>query len=159
MEFKKDLLRNNKKSLPVLILGISSSVISILIIFPKLQEIDLIRVFDWILSGIFAFNGLTFILLGVGTSIERFFGKAFVNIDNEMINFKQSIFAKEYKIYWHEIKSVDYNLSGFRFQIIDDSSMFFSISKLDDLNLIALLDVVSKLAESKGIDFNMPKLA
>ncbi len=41
---------------------------------------------------------------GLVVSIERFFGKAFVHIDNEMIDIKLGVFEKEYKIDWHEIK-------------------------------------------------------
>jgi len=47
---------------------------------------------------------LTHIFAGLVVSIERFFGKAFVHIDNEMIDIKLGVFEKEYKIDWQEIK-------------------------------------------------------
>lgn len=158
MEIKIDLLRNNKKSLLRLLLGISFAVISILMILPKLIENELIRPFDWIFSGVFAFNGMIYIFWGLGTSVERFFGKAFVHIDKVMISFKQSIFAKEQKIGWEEIRSIEYNLSKFSFIKFDDSIYYFAISKLDDSDLIGLLNIISKLSASKNILFSFPKL-
>jgi hypothetical protein len=56
MEYKKDLLKNNGKSIFRLILGIFMCVISILWIFARLAENDLIRPFDWIYSGFFALS-------------------------------------------------------------------------------------------------------
>lgn len=75
MEYKKDLPKNNSKSIFRLILGISMCLLSVVWIFARLADNDLIRPFDWIYSGFFALSGVTHIFTGVGTSIERFFGK------------------------------------------------------------------------------------
>ncbi len=75
MENKKDLQKNNNKSIYRLILGISMCLLSILWIFARLAENDLIKPFDWIYSGFFALSGVTHIFTGLGSSIERFFGK------------------------------------------------------------------------------------
>ena len=73
--YEKDLLKNNNKSIFRLILGISMCLLSILWIFARLAENDWIRPFDWIYSGFFALSGVTHIFTGLGSSIERFFGK------------------------------------------------------------------------------------
>jgi len=155
MEFKKDLLKNNDKSIFRLILGISMCVISILWIFVRLAENDLVRPFDWIYSGFFALSGITHIFTGIGASIERFFGKAFVHIDSEIIDIKPDIFAKEQKIDWHEIKLIEYKPSYFKFQKFDDTALIISLSKLDYSSIIGIKYVISKLAESKNINCNI----
>ncbi len=74
MDNKKDLIKKNNKSTFRLILGISMCVISILWIFVRFEENEVIKPFDWFYSGIFALNGVTHIITGVGSSIERLFG-------------------------------------------------------------------------------------
>lgn len=155
MEYKRDLLRNNNKSIFRLILGIAFIVISILWIFARLAENELIRLFDWFYSGIFTLTGLTHIFAGLGVSIESFFGKAFVHIDNEIIDIKLGVFEKEYKIDWQEIKSIECKLGNFTVQKLDNSSVFFPISKLDYSNVTGVKDIMSKLAESKNIKCNI----
>jgi len=155
MEYKRDLLKNNDKSIFRLILGILFCVISILWIFARLADNELIRLFDWFYSGTFVLIGLTHIIAGRGISIERFFGKAFVHIDNVMIDIKLGVFEKEYKIDWQEIKSIDCKLGNFTVQKLDNSSVFFPISKLDYSNVIGIKDIMSKLAESKNIKCNI----
>jgi hypothetical protein len=151
MEYKRDLLRNNEKSIIRLIFGIAFCLGSILWILVRLAENDFIRIFDWFYSGIFALNGLIHIFAGLGTSMERFFGKAFVHIDNEMIDIKLGVFEKEYKIKWEEIKSIECKSVDLTIQKLDNSSIFFPLSKLAYSDVIAIKGIVSKLADSKYI--------
>ncbi len=155
MEYTQDLLKNNAKSIFRLILGISMCLISILWIVARLAENDLIRVFDWIYSGSFALIGVTHIFTGLGTSVERFFGKAFVYIDSEMIDMKLGVFEKEYKIDWLEIKSIECKSGDFTIQKRDNSFVFFPISKLDYSSIIGIKDIVLKLADSKDIRYTI----
>lgn len=155
MEYKRDLLKNNDKSIFRLILGIAFCVISILWIVARLAENDLIRPFDWFYSGIFALNGVTHIFTGLGTSVERFLGNAFVHIDSEMIEIKLGVFAKEQKIDWQEIKLIEYQPANFTIQKLDNSYTTISISKLDYSSIIGIKDILSKLADSKDIRYNI----
>jgi len=155
MEYKRDLLKNIDKSIFRLLLGIFFCAISILWIIARLADNELIRLFDWFYSGTFVLIGLTHIFEGRGISIERFFGKAFVHIDNETIDIKLGIFEKEYKIDWQEIKSIEYKLGNFTVQKLDNSSVFFPISKLDYSNVIGIRDIIFKLADSKNIKCNI----
>ena len=77
MEYKKDLQKKNSKSTYLLILGISMCLLSFFWIFARFAENDLIKPFDWIYSGFFALSGISNIILGLGSSIERIFGKGF----------------------------------------------------------------------------------
>lgn len=154
MEYKKDLLKNHDKSIFRLILGIIFCVISVLWIIAGLMDNELIRLFDWFYSGFFTLTGLYHIFAGLGIPIEGFFGKAFIHIDKEMINIKLGAFEKEYKIDWNEIRSIECKLSDFTFQKMDNSSIFFPISKLDYSIIISMKDIISKLAASKDIGYH-----
>jgi len=140
MEYKRDLLKNIDKSIFRVLLGIFFCTISILWIIARLADNELIRLFDWFYSGI---------------SIERFFGKAFVHIDNETIDIKLGVFEKEYKIDWQEIKSIECKLGNFTIQKQDNSSVFFPISKLDYSNVVGIKNIISELADSKDIQCNI----
>ena len=155
MEYIKDLIRNTDKSTFRLILGISMGVISILWIAARFAENELIRPFDWFYSGIFGLNGVTHIFAGLGLSIESFFGKAFICIDSKMINIKPGIYAKEQKIAWQGIKSIEYKPCVLKFQKLDNSSLTISISKLDYDSIKGIQDIISKIAESKAISCNI----
>lgn len=155
MEYKKDLLKKSDKSIYRLILGIIFCVSSILWIIARLADNELIGLFDWFYVGFFTLMGLTYILAGLGISIERYFGKAFVHIDNEMIYIKLGVFEKECKIDWQDVKSIEYKLGDFTVQQLDNSSVFFPISKLNYSNVIGIRNTMSKLAESKDIRFNI----
>ena len=125
MEYKRDLLKNTDKSIFRLLFGIFFCAISILWIITRLADNELIRLFDWFYSGSFILIGLTHVFAGRGISIERFFGKAFVHIDVEMLDIKLGIFEKEYKIDWQEIKSIECKFGNFTVQKLDNSSIFF----------------------------------
>ena len=155
MEYKTDLFKYNSKSIFRLILGISSCLISILWIIARLVDNELIRLFDWFYFVMFNLIGLPHIFAGLGISIESFFGKAFVHIDKEMIDIKLGAFEKEFKIDWQEIKSIECKSGDFTIQKLDNSSVFFPISKLDYSNVIGIRDIIFKLAESKNIKCNI----
>lgn len=155
MEYKRDLLKNIDKSIFRVLLGIFFCTISILWIIARLADNELIRLFDWFYSGTFVLIGLTHILAGRGISIERFFGKAFVHIDNETIDIKLGVFEKEYKIDWQEIKSIECKFGNFTIQKQDNSSVFFPISKLDYSNVVGIKNIISELADSKDIQCNI----
>ena len=155
MEYKRDLLKENKKSKIRLIIGIAFFVISIFWIITKLLDSDLIKPFDWFYSGIFALNGVAHVLGGLGHSIERVFGKAFVLIDNKMIIIKLGVFEKEQKVDWRDIQSIDYKPNNFKIQKIDNSTKLISISKLNYSCISDIKEIISKLAESKEIKYSI----
>ena len=155
MEYQKDLLKNHDKSIFRLTLGIFFCVISVLWIIARLMDNELIRLFDWFYSGVFTLTGLTHIFAGLGIPIEGFLGKAFVHIDNKMIDIKLGVFEKEYKIDWSEIRLIEYKLSDYTIHKLDNSSIFFPISKLDYSIRMSMKDIISKLAASKNTRYNI----
>lgn len=153
MEYKKDLLEPHAKSISRLLLGIAFCLISILWIVARSAENEEIRLFDWFYSGIFTLIGLSHLFEGLGISIERFFGKAFVHIDTERIDIKLGVFEKEYNIGWHEIKSIECKSADFTIQKLDNSTVFFPISKLDYSSITGIREILVKLADSKDIRY------
>lgn len=153
MEYKKDLLEHHAKSIFRLLLGIAFCLISILWMVARSAENEEIKLFDWFYSGIFTLIGLSHIFEGLGISIERFFGKAFVHIDNERIDIKLGVFEKEYNFGWNEIKSIECKSADFTIQKLDNSTVFFPISKLDYSSINGIKEILSKLADSKDIRY------
>lgn len=156
MEYKKDLLQHHARSIFRLLLGIAFCLISILWMIARSADNEEIRLFDWFYSGIFTLIGLSHVFEGLGISIERFFGKAFVQIDNEKINIKLGVFEKEYNIAWHEIKSIECKSADITIQKLDNTTVFFSISKLDYSSITGIKEILSKLADSKDIRYFNP---
>jgi hypothetical protein len=150
MEYKKDLLQNNAKSTFRLILGILFCVVS----FARVLDNESISLFDWFCSLVFLTIGVIHIFSGLGISVERFFGKAFVHIDQQMIDIKLGVFEKEFKIDWREILSIECKTCGFTIQKRDNTFLFFPFSKLDYSSVVAIKDILSKLAGSKAISYN-----
>ncbi len=152
MEYKRDLFKGNDKSVFRLILGFAFLVISILWIISKISENELIKPFDWLYSIVFALNGVAHIFAGLGTSIERFFGKSFVNIDNDSISFKFGAFEKEKVTNWQDILSIVYVPHHLTIQMRDNSTKMFSLTKLDSSCILDIKETISKIATLKKIE-------
>ena len=154
MEYERDLLKNNNKSIVRLILGIAFIVISVLWITVRDADNELIRSFDWFYSGFFTLTGVAHILLGLGISIQKFFGKAFIRIDNDLIDVKLGLFEKEQKIFWHDIQSIEYKSFNFKIQKQNNTSII-SISNLDYPSISEIKNIMTKLADKKEIKCNI----
>lgn len=151
MEYNRDLFKGNDKSTFRLILGFAIIVISIQWIATRLAGNNSLRPFDWFYSGIFALNGIAHVFYGFGTSIERFFGKSFVLINNDIIHIKFGAFEKEIKLYWQDILSIDYAPHRFRFQMKGNTTKMISLTRLDDTCISEIKEIISKIAIYKKI--------
>jgi hypothetical protein len=153
MEYYRNLLKNNQKSLFRLILGILLVIGSIYIIADRIVDKGSIRAFDWSFSAIFALNGLMHIFLGLGTTIERFFGKAFIEIDTNTINIKLGVFKKAQRIDWQDIQVIGFAPHSFNFQMKDGSTQLLPVTKLDDLCISDVKKILSEIADTKKIKY------
>lgn len=151
MELKKDLLKKDKKSVFRIILGVLFVAISIIWIADKITSDIIIRPFDWLYSGIFMLGGVIHIFEGFGFSLAKLFGKAFVLIDNNQISIKPGLSDKEQKIYWKDIKTIDYKLNKFQIQKIDDTNMKLDLSKIDYALKNEIKEIVNNIAKDKNI--------
>jgi len=98
MEYQKNLLNNDEKSVWRVILGIIFIVISISWIVSRYLENIPLRVFDWVYFATFSLNGVFNIFEGIGKSMDRFLGKAFIHIDDQAMVMKPRILKKRKKL-------------------------------------------------------------
>jgi len=154
MYYDKDLLKNKDKSIFRLILGVTFLVISVAWIIIKLTKNELIKPVDWFFSATFALNGLAYVFEGFGISIERFFGKAFVHIDNDSISIKLNVFKKEQKLYWQDIQSIYYKPYIFTFKMTNGTNVF-PFTKFGNSCITEIKHMILKNADSKKIKYNL----
>ena len=128
MELNIDLLEKDKKSIFRIVLGVFFIVCSCVYICDTITHRE-VRVFDWFYFGIFTLCGIVHIVEGLGRHLERFFGKAFILINSELISLKSSIFDKEQSVDWNIIKSIDYKSNKFNIEKTDDTNMVINLSK------------------------------
>ena len=155
MEYYRNLLKNNSKSLFRLIVGILFLIGSIYIITDRIIDNKSIRLFDWSFSATFALNGFLHIFGGLGTSIERFFGKAFIQIDTNTINFKLEVYKKVQTIDWQDIQTIGYTPHSFIFQMKDRSTKLFPTTKLDISWVSDMEEIILRIADNKEIKYHI----
>jgi hypothetical protein len=107
--------------------------------------------FQWMMMIYMLVLGSKSILTGLGYSVEKFFGSAFIHIDNDHISIKPGIRVKVQTIAWNQIKSMEYKSNWFKIINIDGSSSKFSLSDLEFKVLIEVRDAIMSLAAEKGI--------
>jgi len=152
MEYTRDLLKVKKKSKFPLFLGIASFAIAIIWIWMKLIYNERIETFDWFYSIVFLLNGVSHTSTGLGYSIERIFGKAFIQIDDQVIYVKTGVLDKGQKVYWSEIQSIDYKPNKFTITKKDDSTSTIELTKLE----YSVIQETKDAIETRANDSNVP---
>ena len=153
MELKIDLLDRGKGSLFRIILGVLFFLIScIWILCIKIIDKENIRAFDWLYSGTFALGGIIHIVGGLS---GRFFGKAYILINSELISFKQGIYKKEKTVYWENIKSIDYKPNKFRIEKTDDTTVIINLYEIGYSSKNEIKDMIGCIAREKNIESNI----
>ncbi len=157
MEYYKDLLENDfgrkkgykKASTFNFIVGVLIIALSGLYSWRYFQE----KEFFLILAGIaFLLLGIINISRSFDFNIEKFFGKAFVKINDTSFTLKTSPFKKEVKsILWQDIENVHYTAGRFTFLKKDGTSVKFSVIELNYTSIQEIKSIVSKYAELNDI--------
>ena len=155
MELKIDLLKrkvvNNSRHrvfFGMYSLGMVSGWIITKIIIGK----EIIKPFDWIYFGVFALIGIVVL---VTEGLARYFRKAYILINSEIISLRADVFEKEQFINWNEIKSIDYMVAAkFKIKKTDDTTMIIDLSKFDYALLQEIKKVVDCIAKEKDIQTN-----
>jgi len=155
MEFKLDLLLQEKKSVFRIVIGILIILVSVAWVISRFIEYQDISVFDWIFGGIFALNGIVHILGGFGVSFLRVLGESYILINNDKIALKSSVLAKERSISWHETKSIEYKSNRFKITKTDNTTLKLDFSKLGFAILKEVKEVIGSLAKEKGVPINL----
>jgi len=151
MEFKIDLLDIEKKSTFRVILGIGFLVLSATWIIVKIQQHQATGFIDWIFISVMIFNGGSHTIAGRGYSINKLFGQAFIDIDEQQIAIKTGVWDQEQRVAWKNIKSMEYLANQYRVRLNDGKLVIIQFSKLDYLLKMNIKDVIITLAADKGI--------
>jgi hypothetical protein len=151
MEFRKDLLKISEKSLFRIIMGMGFFLIAIFWVADRAFEYQDIRPFDWLYFGFFIFSGIIHIYEGFGYSVSKLFGKAFVQIDRDVIRIKTGVLEKEQFILWNEVASVHYKAGIFEMRRLDQPSVVFKLSGLEYALIQQIKELISLISKEKGI--------
>lgn len=155
MEYKRDLLKDARKSKFQVGIGVLFLALSILWVITIFVDFQVIRPFNWIDTLLFGLLGIVHIFGGLGYSVGRFFGKAFIDIDSDRMKFKLGIFDKEQKINWQDITAIDYKPNAFMISQGDNKTQVIKISKLDYSSISEVKAVISKIAADKQVDYSI----
>jgi hypothetical protein len=154
MELNIDLLPKRKRSNFTLIMGLISIAFPIIYYITSMLE-------DKELSGSFlpmmiylGINGINLIVSGLGFSMEKLFGTAYVQVDDERIAIKTGVWKKVQSSNWSEIKSMEYKTNWFKFNYMDGSSSTLRLSVLEFKVLVETKNVIYAIAAEKGISIH-----
>ena len=151
MEFKKNLLRKEKKSYFRFAMGIVFFIISILWISVKISDEQKISFFDWLYFGLFTLNGIAHSMGGFGFQFEELFGKAFIVINEEIISIKTKVLDKEQNILWSDIQNINYNLNKLYIHKTDNTTQTFNLSEIDYDSKNEIKESIKSIANKKQI--------
>lgn len=96
-------------------------------------------------------NGLNGIVGGLGYSVEKFFGSAYVHIDDEHIAVKTGVWKKVQASQWSQVQSLEYKTNWFKINYLDGSTSKLLLSDLEFKVLIETKNTINAIAEEKGI--------
>jgi hypothetical protein len=154
MELKIDLIPKRKRSNFTILLGSIGVALSIIYFIIIMHGNNEKLTSQWPIMLYMFVYGINGIIVGLGYSVEKFFGSAYVHIDDEHIAIKPGVRTKEQSIFWSQIKSLEYKANWFKIIHSDGSSSKFSLSDLEFKVLIEARDAIRMMAAEKGITIN-----
>ncbi len=154
MDYKKDLLKR-ERSRTSLLLGYALYAIAILWIIIRWRTHHPFTTTDWIFIVLMIQNGISQTIYGLGYPMERLFGKAFIEIDDEAIKIKPGVFDKEQQIDWNSIISIAYKPANFILTKKDGTSLTLPLSSLEYSVIQEIKDAIATTAKSKDIPVSM----
>jgi hypothetical protein len=99
-------------------------------------------------------NGINNIVVGLGYSVEKLFGTAYVQIDDELIAIKTGVWKKVKSIQWSQIHSLEYKTNWFKINYLAGSSSKLLLSDLEFKVLVETKNVIYAIAAEKGISIH-----
>ena len=155
MKYHRNLLAPPQKSTVQTLLGIFSLIFAVAWLVFRILDGEQIRPSDWVYDAFFFVSGIVYTLLGLGKSIETFFGEAFILLDADCIHLKLGVLKKETKISWEDIESITYEPTLFRIHTHDNATHVFDVSELDFSCLQELKKVMAEMAAEKQVMYRM----
>ena len=156
MNYSKNLLDLKKKSKFAVIYGILSCLLAITyFVILLLQGSGRSPGWEWIFFVFFLLSGITNIMYGLGYSVERFIGKAFIEIDEEKISLKSGVFQKAQTVNWKRIDSIDYKLNNLVFRKTDNSTVKLALNRLEYSVIQEIKKAINSIATDKQINIRL----
>ncbi len=154
MELQIDLLKRSEKSWFKIIWGSAAILAVLLMIVNKTIIHRPTNPSDWIqVPGMLLF-ACWLLFTGLGHHVRKFFGRAYIRIDDHLIAVKKGIQAKEESILWKEIKSIQYKYNLFWFIREDNSSFLLKLSDYEYRVIKEVRNAIVLNAKEKGISIN-----
>lgn len=133
-----------------------SGIISIILALVWFAAIIIIEASPSVLHIIFCIwfilYGTFYFLDGLGINILKWFGRAYLRIDEECLNIKKSVFLKEWCLYWEEVRQVEYFLLRIEFTLKGGVVRKLDYGNLDFVHIQEIKKSVAVIAVSKGIE-------
>jgi len=153
MNYFKDFLEKEKHSLLQLFFGVIFIILSILMIISKQRGLAELSVWEWLFAVVFFLNGIVNLLEGRGVRVEKYFGKAYLAINQESFQMKRTVFHPVQDIRWQQVQKLEVRLMRFYFYL-PERTQKISLYKLPLKEREKVFNVVRDLAEFYNIPFN-----
>lgn len=150
MIYSKDLLQIRKKT-SLVVLGYIMIIFSIWYLPVKWLEKEPVSIIDWCFAAIFLLNGIVHLLHGLGINEERFYGKAYLTINDVGVRIKPRVFAKEQGVDWNEVSSIHIWERDLNFILDNMDVKQMNLSMLDADTWQEVKAVVKAISDNKGI--------
>jgi len=98
--------------------------------------------------------GIYGIIIGLGYSVEKFFGSAYVHIDDEHIAIKTGVWTKVRSLSWCQIKSIEYKTNWYKIIDLNGIPSKLILSDLEYKVLVETRDAINLIASGKEIPIN-----
>ena len=100
---------------------------------------------------IFTFGGLYYLLMGLGINPITVWGKAFIKVNQSVIEIKPSMFAKAITYSWSNIKEVQIKVTGIRLLLDAGDAHEMEYQKMDEESIKELKQTIVAISKEKGI--------
>ncbi len=151
MELKIDLIQYRKKSTFTLVMGIIGVVLPIMYLVAQgFKDGESSFSLMPIMAYMFV-SGILQILNGLGFTWERYFGSAYVQVNNDLIAIKTGVWKKVQVFHWDKIKSLTYKTNWFEVCTSDGSTSKLLLSELEFKTLIETREAIIFIASEKGL--------
>ena len=150
MVFYKNLYPYRESKKIQLVFGFIFIILSILWILQKKHFNSQIFAFDWLYSGVFLMNGVIITLQYYGIHIEEIFGKRYIKITPEEIDYKPKTFKRATKTKWVELKTINFKVNSIELQSINGKNLRINYTNLEYASVQELKETIVQIAQNKN---------
>jgi hypothetical protein len=105
----------------------------------------------------FGLAGIIFLIDGYGISISKWFGEAYIRINDIQICVKKGVFSNEWILSWSEIELINITVVGIKFSLTDKSLLELNYDNIDYEYIQLIKQTIKSIAKEKNIKINTPE--